>query len=725
MDAKKLSDAFEGIDDKYKQEADIFYDSGRAAKKKGWLFPILKGAAGTVAAVALVAGLLWLGRLQKVPVETNAGSAGSDASSEGAAAEVSIDKDGRLHFADELCQQAYDLMTEQEYAEHKMRALDTVPFPAEEVRQSLLILLPRVVWTGTVEGKTRWLITADLEGYYFLDGETRKHVEPLLSMSFILGTEDGTVLVDLPQGPGTDLQSDFLPALREFTGLPEEDVTRLLLRETGSSGMGQHLSGSFQQLMEEYARLNGLEEYLSPEPEASPTPLPVREPIPGSVTMDEAAMRVAADLVDEWLQGMNGQYPDELQECFFQDLQITHIRDDGDSFVFSMRLVFKPTDATQTNGWWWAGNTKEGTGENEGYYTASRSVLVNKIDDEWQFADWGTNYGGWGDRYTEAEENFIANQITRAQLLELARRAETEGNISIKTYDFADLARWRVWENDTGIEDPPYTWAVPVPGGFTLYVDFAGEKEMVASALVSPYGSGCTLADGPEAVAKVLAGEDPFPDATPAPRDTGTLTPEVVLALAGKAQAGTLVWQDLKPIYCDNRWPESTAEDQQVLVHRYPAADGSVLTAKIAIPDKGYSTVLSAELVSPAGTGCSLADGPEAAAVVLGRADLLSGDTSAAIRRQMTREDVLLLADKAQQGTLAQEDFDFYESEAPGPDGYGWTSYTFLGGNEPDCKIQVGDGHNQPFDPILIRPHHTAGVYLSIGRDGIEEYLQS
>ena len=646
MDAKKLSDAFEGIDDKYKQEADIFYDSGRAAKKKGWLFPVLKGAAGTVAAVALVAGLLWLGRLQKAPVGTNAGSAGSDASSETAEAEISIDKDGRLHFADELCQQAYDLMTEQEYAEHKMRALDTVPFPAEEVRQSLLILLPRVVWTGTVEGKTRWLITADLEGYYFLDGETRKHVEPLLSMSFILGTEDGTVLVDLPQGPGTDLQSDLLPALREFTGLPEEDVTRLLLRETGSSGMGQHLSESSQQLMEEYARLNGLEEYLSPEPEASPTPLPVREPIPGSVTMDEAAMRVAADLVDEWLQGMNGQYPDELQECFFQDLQITHIRDDGDSFVFSMRLVFKPTDATQTSGWWWAGNTKEGTGENEGYYTASRSVLVNRIDDQWQFADWGTNYGGWGDRYTEAEEYFIANQITRAQLLELAREADAEADGLLTTEDFEGLARWRVWENDTGIEDPPYTWAVPVPGGFTLYVDFAGEKEMVASALASPYGSGCTLADGPEAVAKVLAGEDPFPDATPAPTEgPRQMTLEDVLALAERAEGTSPVnWGNLKPF---------TALE--------PTEGGLPFgeTTQFAVAGDEYRLVVELDLHSA--PSFLLLIGPEGQSVALwkGReavADFLAGKEDD-FAHAMTAGELLELTDRIAEGTVTVGDF--------------------------------------------------------------------
>ena len=43
--------------------------------------------------------------------------------------------------------------------------------------------------------------------------------------------------------------------------------------------------------------------------------------------------------------------------------------------------------------YWWAGNTKEGTGENEGYYTAGRFVEVEKIDGAWKVTDSGT--GGY------------------------------------------------------------------------------------------------------------------------------------------------------------------------------------------------------------------------------------------------------------------------------------------------------------------------------------------
>ncbi len=75
----------------------------------------------------------------------------------------------------------------------------------------------------------------------------------------------------------------------------------------------------------------------------------------------------------------NEEHP--LAECFYQNLRIIQIKDDGTGFLLSLRLVLRPEDPNDT--YWWAGNTKEGTGENEGYLTAARMLLVEYTDGEW------------------------------------------------------------------------------------------------------------------------------------------------------------------------------------------------------------------------------------------------------------------------------------------------------------------------------------------------------
>lgn len=104
--------------------------------------------------------------------------------------------------------------------------------------------------------------------------------------------------------------------------------------------------------------------------------------------LTEAAKKVAQDCVDDWLA--EKEHP--LSECFYQNLGITEVAPDGESFVLGLRMVFRlkdPENDADLN-YWMAGNTKEGTGENEGYLTAGRQITARKIDGVWTLGEIGT-----------------------------------------------------------------------------------------------------------------------------------------------------------------------------------------------------------------------------------------------------------------------------------------------------------------------------------------------
>ena len=86
------------------------------------------------------------------------------------------------------------------------------------------------------------------------------------------------------------------------------------------------------------------------------------------------------------------RYGAPLAECFYQNLKVCAVSEGKPYFRISLRMVFRP-ETEESLSYWWAGNTKEGTGENEGYYTAGRFVEVEKIDGAWKVTDSGT--GGY------------------------------------------------------------------------------------------------------------------------------------------------------------------------------------------------------------------------------------------------------------------------------------------------------------------------------------------
>lgn len=98
-----------------------------------------------------------------------------------------------------------------------------------------------------------------------------------------------------------------------------------------------------------------------------------------------AAKGAAQDYVNSWLS--DTEHP--LAECFYQDLEVSAVSDEKPYFRIGLRMVFKLENEEDIS-YWMAGNTKEGTGENEGYYTAARTVEIQKIDGVWTITDQGT-----------------------------------------------------------------------------------------------------------------------------------------------------------------------------------------------------------------------------------------------------------------------------------------------------------------------------------------------
>ncbi len=658
MDGRKIADAFEGIDEKYKREADIFLETGKDLRRKGVLFPIFKGVMGAAAAVAVVVGLLWLGQLQQAPTGTGLkpGSAGETAGYQ------------QLQFpTHEDWQNWKD--TGSSIADYWTHGESTDLAEAGISPASLFRQTERLDWAGlSVEDlyQLSGNVTYDELGFSYVSltgihrelgqglrfyviisprGEPPRFNEKINSPTITNTVEQTEVLTRYWEGydwagnrETSFLEAGFTIPGAEGMGVRIEASARDLSRtpEAGdliSRCVGQILAGGVDLSVLENVEVDPLEDVAV-----------------------EMAGRYAEEIRTEFTQNATDG---ELQECFFRNLTVEAIREDRESMVLSMILVIKPTESVTTAGSWWSGNTTPGEGQNEGYLLAQREILINKIDGVWQFGGdqtAGGITGSLGEGYTPdgrvlgremrpdqvvtlAEHGYthgvlagfacrswakpaevlppeeardadfvfiypveggaslyfygkgsdsapkfllelpdgsglslvegaeavrkrltdaglLAGQpkpLTSALVVDLAEKARRD---SLTVLSLAGFAHTRTEEEDLPLPDPAgaTVWAYPVEGGCTLYVEISGSHRILATALVSPYSAGCALADGPEAVQKVLAGEDPFPDATPAPGSQGRLlTVEKVLKLADLAHRkadGLLTLRDFAGYDC-------------------------------------------------------------------------------------------------------------------------------------------------------------------------------
>lgn len=114
------------------------------------------------------------------------------------------------------------------------------------------------------------------------------------------------------------------------------------------------------------------------------------------VSFQEEVQREAARLAYDYVRQCFDTPDHPLAECTYQNLRVVAVSEEQGYFRMAMQLVFKPQ--IENDSYWLAGNTKEGTGENAGFFTASREIEVQKSGISWSITNSGTggftNEGG-------------------------------------------------------------------------------------------------------------------------------------------------------------------------------------------------------------------------------------------------------------------------------------------------------------------------------------------
>lgn len=104
---------------------------------------------------------------------------------------------------------------------------------------------------------------------------------------------------------------------------------------------------------------------------------------------EENLAQEAEKAAGEWMEGLLKDEGDhKLLEYYFENIEVYQVSQDGNTMCFSLQIVIKPED--YDDDYWWAGNTKEGSGEQEGYLTWGRQMMAEKKDSGWSVVNVGT-----------------------------------------------------------------------------------------------------------------------------------------------------------------------------------------------------------------------------------------------------------------------------------------------------------------------------------------------
>ncbi len=341
-------------------------------------------------------------------------------------APVSVTKEGNLLFVDPEYQECYHTI-------RKYSGDDTDPASAagDDACTGILSLpLPYYVLGHypAEDGTTHLLCMMGSTEYGFFEKDGEKSVKPINAYHDLVGIiavsqENGSIFF---RGQDIWYPGDgnlYVSSIAEFTGLTEEDTAALLENadRTKTDFLNSNIQPDalLQQLLFAYMSQNDMTDYRLEDGEvrliteeelrlAAQRNAEAEEAIqqkrqqqglqnePDSASQESfeeevraTAKQIAKIYVNQWLS--DTEYP--LTECFYQDLKVSGIYEGEDSFLISLRMVFKPKDEESLS-YWWAGNTKPGTEENEGYYTASRFIKAKKVNGEWSIESHGT--GGFG-----------------------------------------------------------------------------------------------------------------------------------------------------------------------------------------------------------------------------------------------------------------------------------------------------------------------------------------
>ncbi len=442
MNTMKFLEAMNDIDSKYIHQADIFQADPKREKRGRIISEAFHWAGALAALVLVVSGciLIWgIDWNERIPASSGVGSEAPEGvilpspTVNGdvrilSPGDVSIDKDGYLTFTNPEFQELYRVSLSHEpvtggESDPTNRVLTlTLPcyiadrYPVNDRTHILFFLLERNYQFLKSENGNAYLnmVEEDAQpagaiGYYEKDGS-------------VVSADSGGVFraeqvrsFHYNDSFGTDLYWENLHAFingtdqpEHSTGIIEEDALQAnekLSQIYDSWNIMEELADG---LLYSYLEQNDMLEYLETRFVTGATE--TNE----TWTFEEEARRVAPLAAQSFVDKMLSDEEHPLTECFYRNLKVGAVAKDESFFCIDLQIVFKIRDEADTD-YWMAGNTKEGTGEDEGYYAASRILKVERLSENWYLTTAGTGYGITDDmeEVNWAEEtDFTACQVS-------------------------------------------------------------------------------------------------------------------------------------------------------------------------------------------------------------------------------------------------------------------------------------------------------------------------
>lgn len=216
-------------------------------------------------------------------------------------------------------------------------------------------------------------------GFFQRDGE--KVIEEIGGYGDVAGiicTPRGGATRDTPWYPEDG--SRYLPSIAEFIGDESAAEQAVQQAHTWPETARTHAEA----LLVSYLEQNGMTGWKKKAADGTVSPFGPRE---GDLRV--AAEKVAQQYVDSWLAMTEEGYP-PLAKCFYTDLAYSESADPDSDLQVSCKMVFRLKDPDGDPGYWLAGNTSEGTGEYQGYYTAFRFIYAKREEGQWVITGSGT-----------------------------------------------------------------------------------------------------------------------------------------------------------------------------------------------------------------------------------------------------------------------------------------------------------------------------------------------
>lgn len=314
---------------------------------------------------------------------------------------VSISPDGRQSYDSPEYQAVYEgfrkelSVTSDDPASAASRAGD------ESCTQVVTILCPKILGTYEAPGEngetdTKVLCSLYEVDYGFFEKDSKKAVRPVsgfADLASLTGSgpyrADGFFEAEDVWFPKDG--SDYLSSVSSFILLDEvgeEDEAKKMVQQSRLwLEPAQKLA---MDLLASYMEQNGMTGYsLWDVDTQSYQPFPPNQQDGQEIDLESAAAEVAQEYANSWLSMSEPGYP-PLAECFYTDLNWAESPDSDSDIQVSCRMVFRLENPDGGLGNWSAGNTKPGTGEYEGYYTAFRFIYAKQENGRWVITGSGT-----------------------------------------------------------------------------------------------------------------------------------------------------------------------------------------------------------------------------------------------------------------------------------------------------------------------------------------------